>query len=265
MGYLGAIGATGRTARLSSDFFRAVEAMAARMREKGADVTAIDFLKVWNSESGIGGAKHGHGGLDYHGLNMMNGPLLPNVGWTAGGYAFGEADPADQVPYIERFYDGNVRAFLGGDWSKLVGAQTLYLMNFLPAYSKHGDDPSFVLTRKGDRTHWYEDNPVFDPEGKGYIEVADLGRQLDRAAAASGAFWTEVVARAQAEGGTVAPSGIGRLAGLVAGTTIVLVAAGIFAAVLTHGGDRNATRAELRSRARELAALPSRALATVRR
>lgn len=266
MGYIAATTqATGRTAHLSADFFRAVESMASRMRDKGADVSAIDFLKVWNSESGIGRAKHGHGGLDYHGLNMMAGSNMPGLGWTAGGFAFGEADPADQVPFVERFYNQMVKAFLGGDWSKLVGAQTLYLMNFLPAYTKHGDDPSYVLTRKGDKSGWYEDNPVFDPERKGYIEVADLGKQLDRAAASDAKYWGEVVARAEAEGGTVAPSGIGRLAGLAAGATIVVIAAGIFASVLTHGGDRVAVRAELRARARDAVSLPGRVFAMVRR
>lgn len=266
MGYLASIGAaTGATRHLSSEFFGAVERMAAHFRELGADVTAIDFLKVWNSESGIGRAKHGHGGLDYHGLNMMNGPNLPGLGWSAGGYAFGEADPADQIPVIQRFYEAMTKSFLGGDYSKLDGASTLYLINFLPAYAKHGGDPSFVLTRKGDRSHWYEDNPVFDPEGKGYIEVADLGRQLDRAAEQSGGYWREVVARAMAEGGTAPPSGISKLAGLAAGAAVVIVAAGIFAAVLTHGGDRAATRAELRTRAREALSLPGRALGAVRR
>lgn len=267
MGYLAAIGGTGRTAHLSSEFFGNVERMAQHFRDLGANVTALDFLNVWLSESGIGRAKHGHGGLDYHGLNMMMGSNLPGLGWTAGGHAFGEADPADQIAYVQRFYEQMTRAFLANDYAKLDGASTLYLINFLPAYAKHGGEPDYVLTRKGDRSGWYEDNPVFDPEHKGWIEVADMGRQLERVKAQNAAYWAEVEARALAEGGTAPPGagGVSGVAGLVAGAAVVLVAAGIFAAVLTHAGDRAATRAELRSRARAVAALPGRALAAVRR
>lgn len=266
-GYIAGLGeiAVKYSGHLSSEFFRNVEAMASRMREKGADVNAVDFLNAWLSESGIGKAKHGHGGLDYHGLNMMHGPNLPGLGWTLGGHAFGEADPADQIVYIERFYVQMVKAFLGGDWSKLNNATALYLMNFLPAYTKHADNPDYVLARKGEANGWWRDNPVFDPERKGYIEVADLTRQLERVQKQSPAYWSEVVMRAQLEGGTVAPSGISRAAGLVAGGLVVLLAAGVFASVLTHGGDKAAVRSELRARARDLVAAPGRVLATVRR
>lgn len=266
-GYIAGLGeiAVKHSGHLSSEFFRNVEAMASRMREKGAEVTAVDFLNAWLSESGIGKAKHGHGGLDYHGLNMMMGSNLPGLGWSLGGHAFGEADPADQIVYIERFYQQMVKAFLKGDWSKLNNATALYLMNFLPAYTKHADDPSYVLARKGEANGWWKDNPVFDPERKGYIEVADLTRQLERVQKQYGGYWPEVVMRAQLEGGTVAPSGIGRAAGLVAGGLVVLIAAGVFASVLTHGGDKQAVRSELRARARELVAVPGRALAMVRR
>ncbi len=176
--------------------------MAQRFRDRGANVSALDFYNTWLYESGIGRTKHGHGGLDYHGLNMMNGPNLPGLGWTAGGYAFGEADPTRQLPYIERFYQQMTNAFLGGNFSRLNSATALYLMNFLPAYSKHADEPNYVLTRRGDKTHWYEDNISFDPEGKGYIEVADLTRALERARNGNAAYWNEVTARAADEGGT---------------------------------------------------------------
>lgn len=273
-GYMAGLGevapAVKYSRHLSSEFFRNVEAMVQRMNAKGASLTAIDFLNAWLSESGIGRAKHGHGGLPYHGLNMMMATNLPGLGWHAGGPAFGEADPADQIVYIERFYEQMVRAFLGGNWSKLHNATTLYLMNFLPAYTKHGDDPSFVLARKGGRDGWWKDNPVFDAgraDSKGYIEVNDLTLQLERVQKEKGnvAYWAEVVQRAQVEGGSVAPSGIGRAAGLIAGGLVVLVAAGVFASVLTHGGDKQAVRSELRARVRELVAAPRVALAAVRR
>ena len=269
MGYIAATAqTTGRTAHLSSEFFQNTEAMAQRMRDKGADVSALDFYNAWMSESGVGRAKHGHGGLNYHGLNMMHGDNLPGLGWPVDAYAFGEADPADQIRYIERFYEQMVRAFLGGDWSKLNNATALYLMNFLPKFTKYADDPSYVLARKGEANGWWRDNPVFDagrPDAKGYIEVADLTKQLERVKEENRAYWNEIVARASAEGGTVPPSGISRLVGLAAGATVVIVAAGILASVLTHGGDRSAVRAELRARAREAVALPGRVVAAVRR
>lgn len=212
-----------QSAHLSSGFFRAVERMAAAFRARGADVTAEDFLSAWLIESGIGRVMQGHGGGRYYGINMMSGANLANVGFRGTGDEYKALSAEEQVPYVARYYELNVRAFLGGDWSKLASATAIYLMNFLPKYTKEAGDPAFVLTKPGDGTTWYRDNAYLDVDKDGVIRVGDLTAALERERARQPAYWAEIAARARAEGGAESSPGI---AGSVVAGLLLLVGVG---------------------------------------
>ena len=219
-----------QSGHLAPSFFRAVEELAARFRARGADVTAFDFLNAWLIESGIGRVMQGHGGLPYYGLNMMAAANLPGVGWTGTPEAYVALGAEGHLPFVERFYEQMVRAMVGGDWSTLRSGTALYLMNFLPAFTKHANDPAFVLAAKGDpKTHaWWRDNPYLrENAGRGdRITVASLTEALARARAENGPYWSEVVARQRAEGGSADPSSSSSGGALVAGLLFVSLLVG---------------------------------------
>ena len=230
MGYVAATSTTAsRTRHLSPAFFAATEAMAEALRKKGAPIDAFDLLAVWNSESGVRRAAVGHGKYAtlYAGLNMMMRSPRPAVGRPGTIEEYAALDPADQVPYVLRFYEQNVRAFLGGDWSRLPNATALYMMNFTPAFIAHAAEPDYVIARKGDpKTGWiYDANPVFDDDRKGTILVRDMGDQIEDAKRSDPGYWAELVARQKAEGQSTAVGGGG--SGLLVGGVLVAIAGGL--------------------------------------
>lgn len=218
MGYVAELAgaAPSLTRHLSSAFFVGVEAMAKSFRERGSPIDAFDLLAVWNSESGVG--KHRVGLPPYSrsfvGLNMMAKDHLPKLGWAGTFDEYAQLPFDAQLPFVDRFYETNVRAFLGGDWSKLGNAAQLYMMNFTPAFIRHGGDPDYVIARQGDpKTDWiYQANKYFDPARDGDITVRDLGLAIERAKNATPgarAYWAELVARQKAEGASSAVGGGG--------------------------------------------------------
>jgi hypothetical protein len=224
IGYLGELTASAPrlTKHLSSKFFRDVVAMAERFREKGADIKPENLLSVWLVESGLKPWVQNGSGAPYYGLNQIGTRELAAVGFvgTPADYLSLSADA--QLPYVERYYARNVAAFAGGDWSKLNGAGALYLMNFLPAFISHADEPEFVLARKSDDPHgWYRYNAILD------VDDDDTTRAVGRAQVHAGDYWLEVRRRLYAEGGAPEESGS-------SGTAIVgvalLVATGALAA-----------------------------------
>lgn len=233
LGYIDAI-APKLTAHLSTLFFQRVEALAANFREMGARVSAFDFLGVWLHESGVGRVMRGNSGLPYYGLNMMHADVLRNLGWPEDPAQFQYVAAHDQIPWVRKYYVSEVRSFLDGEWSKLVGVPGLYVLNFLPAYAKHADDPSYVLTRAPHP--FYTANPSLDPDGKGYITVGDLGRVVEREERAQTAYWGELVARQREEGGSAFALPVDVVAGPAGGSfgAAVAVALTIGAGVLAH-------------------------------
>ena len=224
MGYIAELagGAPSRTKHLAPAFFVGVEAMAKRFRDRGSPIDAFDLLAVWNSESGVGIHRVGLPPYEHSfvGLNMLQGSFLPKLGWAGTFDEYAQLPFEEQLPIIDRFYESNVRAFLGGDWSKLSNATQLYMMNFTPAYIRHGDDPDYVIADRDDPrpreqggTAWiYTANKYFDPAKKGTILVRDLGAAIERAKSSTPnarAYWAELVARQKAEGASSAVGGGG--------------------------------------------------------
>ncbi len=242
------------TKHLSPAFFRDVVAMAGRFRARGANVKAENLLGVWLAESGLRSSIQNAAGAAYYGLNQMGTTELRNVGWTGTPGEWLALTPEEQRPFVERYYEINVRAFASGNWSKLDGPGSLYLMNFLPAKIVHSDDPRHVLARRSDdapsvsapESEWaayrkahprdfYAWNRGLDVDRKGFIEVADMTKAIARAQQNAGAYWIEVRRRLYSEGeGAGADEGGGSTSGLV--VAAALLGTGALAAWHVWGG-----------------------------
>ncbi len=247
MGYLGDAAAPTEpvlTKRLSAEFLRGVVAMTERMRARGAKVTALDFLKVWNAESGIDSHRPNGQGAPFGGLNQMGEQERRAAGFLGSFADWLALDEATQLPFVERYYDNAIAGGAGGNYGVLTDAASLYLVNFTPAFISHAGEPDFVLFhrnpaspsptagedewkpwRDAHKSDAYAWNRSFDRRKDGTIRVRDLGAVVEGAAAGRAAFFAELAARlGTIDGGS---SGGGGLAGVVA---LALVGAGALAA-----------------------------------
>lgn len=229
IGYLAELAPTPTLSKhLSSQFFRDVVAMAERFRARGADIKAESLLSVWLAESGIRPNAQNGSGAPYYGLNQMGVRELAAVGFVGTPAEYLALSAEAQLPYVERYYARNVAAFASGDWSVLSGAGALYLLNFLPAFITHADDPAFTLATRDDDPHgWYRYNAILDVDDNDRLEVADLTRAIGRAQVNGGDYWLEVRRRLYAEGGTPAEPATSGGAGVA---VALLVAVGAVAA-----------------------------------
>lgn len=203
------------TADLSPAFFRATWAMWLDFKSRGATMPPEAFLNVWTNESGIKASSHlpnnsPYFKYGYSGLNGMGTQERKAVGapWdpvpvtpdSPGYLEWIGMSEEEQVPFVKTFTEMNVRSFGGGDFSKLTNAGALYLLNFLPAYFNHADDPTYVLAAKdGHNAQFYTPNVGLDVGGKGYIEVADMDRVMAKVRGQP--RFLEAKARLYAEGG----------------------------------------------------------------
>lgn len=185
------------TSHLSDAFFQSVDQMAEDFRARGANLTGEDFLGVFLSESGVKPSSRNVQG--YGGLNGMGASERRNLGFTGTLDDWTSLTADQQLPYVRRFFERNVRSFGGGSYSVLTDAGRLYLMNFTPAYLKKPDD--FVIFRKG--VPGYDQNTVIDTQKKGYIEVADMNRFLQQSLSRSSALWNELRMRLERTRGNV--------------------------------------------------------------
>ncbi len=243
---------TSLTSHLSAGFFRGVVQMVNRMRTGGATITPADMLAVWLAESGIRNIPNRQG-YPYAGLNQMGPQERSNAGFHGSMADWIALSCEAQLPYVERYYV----AATGGNFRNMRDAASLYLVNFLPAFIGHAGEPDFVLARidpagpslsspeteweawrnaknpdtgrflhRGD---WYAANRGFDARHDGTIRVRDMGIAVGRAQHdAKGKvtpYWTEVLARLDAEGGSPAPASGSSIAAL-----------GIIAGMLAIGG-----------------------------
>lgn len=187
---------------LSDRFFDEVRAMAARMRAKGATITGADLLAVWLLESGVRNVPNRQG-YPYGGLNQM-GPDQRRAAGFSGSFAEWLAlDEDEQLPFVERYYENAT----GGRLSLLRDKGSLYLVNFLPAYASHADEPDYVLARrkadddgseawrKAHLSDIYAANRGLDTDGDGAIRVRDLDDAVERAQRGNAAYWRELTAR----------------------------------------------------------------------
>ncbi len=105
--------------------------------------------------------------------DMQHALMLPFVALSA----------SEQLGWAERFYSSA---------GPLRTAAACYVQTFLPALIHHSNEPAFVLCgRHGPFSDAYAGNcAAFDPDGSGFITVADLTARIDRAAV--GARWQEL-------------------------------------------------------------------------
>lgn len=185
------------TARLSDSFFRGVDQMASDFQGRGAHITAEDFLAVFLAESDCNPAIANS--LGFAGLNQMGANERKAVGFTGSLKDYLALSAVDQLVYVRRFFEGNVRDFAHGSYAALTDYGRLYLMNFTPAYLLKPDD--FVISKMGENIYKY--NRQIDAANKGYINVADMGGFVRRRVASNQALWAELRARLNAVRGVV--------------------------------------------------------------
>jgi hypothetical protein len=228
---------TGLTSYLSDQFFADVAAMARDFQAEGATATAEDFLAVWLSESGCDPRMPGHSPFDqpshgaFGGLNQMDATARKNVGFTGTLQDWLSLPDVEQLAFVRKFYEVDVRAFCGGRFACLTDLGALYLMNFLPAFMPHAGDPSFVLVRADNDPHgFYRDNAGLDVGHKGWIEVGDMAKVANGAKARNPKKWAELQERLSSAGGAGGGSG-GDAAGVSVGGIVFL---GLAAAGLVY-------------------------------
>jgi hypothetical protein len=176
-------GTTGLTNYLSDAFFRAVEALAAHMRSRGATITGEDLLAIFLAESGVG--PHVGNSIGCMGLNQICN--LKSVGWTGTGAEYLSLPGEQQIAFVQRYFD-NVNRY-----PAIRDFGSLYLANFNPGHM--GKPDSFVLYRAGDSA--YADNRGVDFGNKGFIEIADMAKFVAQAVNRNPAKWNELRMRLQ--------------------------------------------------------------------
>lgn len=194
---------------LSSAFFRGLWQKAEEWRSKGLQAGPEIFLNVWTNESGIRSDTSAcNPPWNNAGLNGMGEQERQNVGFHDGFDAWVSLTPEEQLPYVLRFFEANVGS---RGWANIDRAGTLYLLNFLPRYFGHRNEPGYILAAEsipnGDNhpssQAWYRANKGLDFGNKGYIEVADMDRAMANAANLS--VYKNAVKRLYAEGPTSGP------------------------------------------------------------
>lgn len=242
------------SAHLSRGFFQKVIAMTERFNAKGASLRPDNFLSVWLFESGIRPAQGNALNAPYFGINMMGREELKHVGFPGSPSEYMALSAEDQLPYVERFYDLNVRSFGKGNYAILNSVGALYLMNFLPALISHAGEESYVLAFRakdapavtapeadwraymkrghypeGEKTMWYAWNRGLDFDRKGFIEVVDLTKAVGHGQRNAGAYWLEVRRRLFAEPGGIVSPKVAAIAGSVG--ILAVVAGAIYEAL----------------------------------
>jgi hypothetical protein len=196
---------TSKTAHLSPGFFYGVKALADTFNARGASVSGEDFLAVWLAESGIQSNIPNRAGFPYYGLNQMGVSEMRASGFQGSPEEWMSLTPEQQLPYVKRFYERNIKAFFGDDYTKLRGgAGQLYAINFLPAFSPRAEDPDSGLTQRGEK--YYDSNVSLDVDRDGVITGRDLTAAVERAKAGRATYWNEVRARYYAESGAPPPT-----------------------------------------------------------
>lgn len=145
-------------------------------------------LAIWNSESGL--YPHLAGPSGYFGLIMARPEYIDSVIGRSWQSLVLSGSVVDQIAAIKVFWDKTAKSVLGGDTvaarAKKLGVRgdtVLYSLNFVPAYFAHmtsAKQPMVVQNGGPDGGIFYHDNPGFDLDGKGYIDVLDVQKRIDR-------------------------------------------------------------------------------------
>jgi hypothetical protein len=214
-------GTTALTSYLSDDFFRGVIKLTDYANSKGATLRPEDFLAVFLAESNVNWDPKNKrpGSVNFIGCAGLNqicdlfGVGFPQErGFVGDAKAWAKADKRpyieqyaalpteEQLAYVKRYFDN------WNKYPKLVNYGALYLCNFMPGFLDHASEPNFVMCRRAPEDDgtlafakaqkgsaaYYPLNRGVDREGKGYIEVADMTRFVERAVAASRVKFNEM-------------------------------------------------------------------------
>jgi len=200
---LGAAVAVQTTGDLSSQFFRDAALMARRANLRGASVSGLDFLSVFNGESGVYANKSGPNsdGLYDYGLNMMHGPAtLRFAGWLGTPDQYLSLSADEQLPYVERYFQKMIPP---SAWRYVRGARQLYAINAWPGIFASNPmlflDDEAVIASKGHGAYY----SGFDFHRDGTNRPSDIDTWIAAQQKNAGARWTEIAARYGAESGDV--------------------------------------------------------------
>ena len=127
-----------------------------------------DLLAVMNSESGLkSNAQNKNGGAS--GLIQFMPKTAKALGTTTN--ALRDMTPLQQLDYVEKFYEKNIRTF--GLTGRRLTAGDLYTLTFMPARVR-GE----VLCKAGSKE--YRANKGLDSNGDGMITKTELGNRVLR-------------------------------------------------------------------------------------
>ena len=170
---------------------RAVEVLAGYFRANPRGILAI-----WNSESGLQPRLGPVSG--YYGLIMAAPQFIDSSIGQSLANLVKHGSIVDQIAAIKTFWEKSAKNYLGGDTVQararklgVRGDTVLYSLNFVPAYfakMQSAKQPMIVSSAYG-RSHgiaspdggrFYNDTPGFDLDHKGYINVLDVQKRIDR-------------------------------------------------------------------------------------
>lgn len=198
---------TALTAHLSDKFFADVARAAQDFQAKGAKATGEDILAVLLAESGVRPRTNrpdGANSLGYAGLNQMGAGERKSVGFTGSLTDYTALSAEQQFPYVRRFFETRVEGPGHGNYALLSDYGKLYLLNIAPGLINLTNPDAVVY---GPGTKEYLANTGVDTPKpgtstkKGYIDLTDMSRFVERSVKSSSALWNELrgrLAKAQA-------------------------------------------------------------------
>lgn len=182
--------ATALTSYLPDVFFVALNDFAEYSQSHGAKIGGDDYLKIFLAESDCDSRIANSIGCA--GLNQICN--LKGVGFTGSVKEYISLPADQQLQFVKKYFD-NVNRY-----PAMVDVGSLYLSNFSPAFL--GKPDNFVMYRKGvDKA--YDANRGVDTGGKGFIEVGDMAKFVNRSVAGRTAKFNELRGRLAAVRGTV--------------------------------------------------------------
>jgi hypothetical protein len=198
---------TALTAYLSDVFFKEIDALALYAQSRGATVDGDDWMKVFLAESDCKAKVPNSIGC--LGLNQIcptkaGDPLsgLRAVGFQGSREEYLALPEEKQLVFVRKFYD-NTNG--GKSYPLLRDVGSLYLCNFSPAFL--GKPDNFVMYRDNGKkcgeagASPYACNAGVDTGRKGFIEVADMAKFVERSVAGRRAKFDEMRSRLAAAQG----------------------------------------------------------------
>lgn len=178
---------------LSDQFFQDIIDVCGRLQ-----IDPTDLLGVMMAESNVKAAAKNQTS-NASGLIQFLPSTLKNLGWTDTPEAFRTLDAADQLPYVEAYFQPYVKY-------NLNTAARVYQVVFLPASLSYGSTFDTVIAEKGGlNANVYDRNRGLDTNIDGTITVGELQQAIERHY--NSPRWHEIVKRLNAAGGGAQSSG----------------------------------------------------------